>query len=599
MQQSTGTTSCLVGLLQFLAIALLVLMQCSTCDGFTVRSGVKHVHRFGAVSSSTEEVLTESDVLVDGVSLGGGVARKLGGYERVLSREAPGDQGLSLSHGTAYVLSGSMDNDALTRAVGMCMQKHPILRVNIAKENGTDVFRYCPQPLSELANAVVNTVSVLDTDFENIWRDYLEKSLNKARFEPQYPLWKLFNIVSSTGSRSAWVFQVNHGIDDQQSTNMIVNDILAYRNSQSSGKTRNPLREIMTKALPFPASIEEAIGPAKGVNLATLAWSLYQLYNMVSGPAMVPARVRSLYDSDPNSHANFADPDSRETFVEAFRIDSSSTQRLRANCRKEGVTVTHALAAAMLALTSETIEGRFLNSNKVAKLEKPEDQTLRFLLSVGLRPFGLESQWKDTVQSRKDDFTGGTVACAAGAIDYLVNVPGSGLSSLYETDSKGAEPTAVAEPKAIESLWKLAKVSKSRAKLLIEILNFVPESVRLFGIGMGIVPILEAVEIEARNAKSMGRGFSCGVSNVGLLKFPEDQSRTGSKSALAVQGVYYATSHARTGVLCQLSSATVETSDGSQELCGTLQFTYPLVTVEEATAFRNAFIRVITHIATE
>jgi hypothetical protein len=119
--------------------------------------------------------------------------------------------------------------------------------------------------------------------------------------------------------------------------------------------------------------------------------------------------------------------------------------------------------------------------------------------------------------------------------------------------------------------------------------DLVPESVRLFGIGMEVVDILQAVEIDARSG-SLGRGFSTGVSNMGIVDLSPKEMVDGERGdkpsvpsvgvgvgGVAVRRGYYATSHARNGVLCQLSSMTI---DGA--LNGCLQFTSPLTSPDEA-----------------
>ena len=121
--------------------------------------------------------------------------------------------------------------------------------------------------------------------------------------------------------------------------------------------------------------------------------------------------------------------------------------------------------------------------------------------------------------------------------------------------------------------------------------EFVPESVRLFGFGMdSVVDILKAVELDARSRSTLGRGFTTGVSNMGIVEFdqiPRDSvdrsksqaslSSSSKLNDLAVENGYYAVSHGRNGVLCLLSTMTI-----NGRFSGCLQFTNPLVTEEEA-----------------
>ena len=93
------------------------------------------------------------------------------------------------------------------------------------------------------------------------------------------------------------------------------------------------------------------------------------------------------------------------------------------------------------------------------------------------------------------------------------------------------------------------------------------------------VDILKVVEMAAANTDNFGREYSCGVSNVGVVELVSNPGAKseGDVTSLFPTGVYYCTSHARNGVLCQLSSQTV-----NGELCGCLQFPLPIVNKSKA-----------------
>jgi hypothetical protein len=68
----------------------------------------------------------------------------------------------------------------------------------------------------------------------------------------------------------------------------------------------------------------------------------------------------------------------------------------------------------------------------------------RFLLSVGLRSFGsaafLERDPSRDRDSNGEDYTGGTVGCAAGAVDFLVRVPAASSEELVSSTSADNAP---------------------------------------------------------------------------------------------------------------------------------------------------------------
>jgi hypothetical protein len=130
------------------------------------------------------------------------------------------------------------------------------------------------------------------------------------------------------------------------------------------------------------------------------------------------------------------------------------------------------------------------------------------------------------------------------------------------------------------------------------------------------IDILKAVEIDANNKQSLGRGFTCGVSNMGVVSFdsndndhikhshqhqhdhghnqpppspnshPCDHDNNNNndnkknKAIVSIESGYYGTSHSRNGVLCQLSTMTI-----NDQLYGCIQFTHPLVTDDVADYF--------------
>lgn len=117
------------------------------------------------------------------------------------------------------------------------------------------------------------------------------------------------------------------------------------------------------------------------------------------------------------------------------------------------------------------------------------------------------------------------------------------------------------------------------------------------------IDILKAVEIDANNKQSLGRGFTCGVSNMGVVRFdsddndhikhshqhqhdhghnqpPDNNNNNKNQAIVSIESGYYGTSHSRNGVLCQLSTMTI-----NDQLYGCIQFTHPLVTDDDAEYF--------------
>ena len=525
-------------------------------------------------------------------------------------------------------------------------------------------------------------------------------------------LFRLVNFVTADGSKGAWSFCVNHGIDDQTSINIFVTEMIAHINNpvkETSGNHGDPsqppsvaavgvfdvaatdrvegaeVRDRGAYTFPFPPSIEQAVAPGPP-GWRMFCWSLFQVHNSLRFPAMLPRKLVAQFRADPVAHAACADPDQRRTMSRFIRLTAAETDRLKtlvaAVNRESGafgsdrLTITSLLSAAMLSVTNVLIQDLGPLS-PVPGSKSGSSLNLRFLLSVGLRPFGKSPIPTAATEAAAPaalsgaDFTGGTVACAAGAIDFIVPISAAttALSAEWVTpthsapgvgaDTAGVDAGVGAAPRISEgfraAFWELARTNKRLADCIITRWRLVPESVRLFGLGMRVVDILRAVEMDARNTASMGRGFSCGVSNMGVVSLaPPDRrellkstpagstgtgmrhsshSRSSSNSPssnsrllnflggnlptsdsleasaqprkegrheteslemhheVRCDEAYYATSHGRNGVLCLLSTMTVQ-----GRLCGCLQFPSPIVSEEDADYVTDKLLFLLRHI---
>ena len=412
-------------------------------------------------------------------------------------------------------------------------------------------------------------------------------------------------ISDSDEKKSAWSFSFNHGSDDQQSVNIVVKDLLEYIYSYSRTEyLSTPFKTIPeVSSLPFPKCVEDAIAP-DFLSMDTLKWGLFQLSNQVKNADMLPASIIENYRSNPERYLEeYANPDMRSTFLEYLILTKDEIKSLRLACRAHGVTISNVLSAAILSLTSSL----FQENDKGMPMKSKK---LRFLLSVGLRPFGISNPNEEiqsvlgtslvnsdkkensymgrrsTLQSGSNDWTLGTVACASGAVDFVVSVPGSIAAQAKEMSQHNHGTKSFAGNIANDVLWKLAEECRDKAKEIIDVNKYVPESVRLFGFGMKYADILKIVDMEANNPGTMGRGYSCGVSNVGLVVLPGPPPD--SDVSIRINSAYYGTSHSRNGVYCLLSSITI-----GETFCGCLQFTRPFVSKEEAKCFRDGLLAIL------
>lgn len=195
------------------------------------------------------------------------------------------------------------------------------------------------------------------------------------------------------------------------------------------------------------------------------------------------------------------------------------------------------------------------------------------------------------------------MASAAGAMDYLARVPaGSGARLLAAAAAASSSSSSVGD--ALEGFWSLAAHCRRSLDGFVGA-GFVPESVALFDWGMRAIELNEVVEKEAENAGTLGRAYTCGVSNMGIFGgngANGSQGQDGKEAAAAatavpygpyaLTGLHYATSSSLTGTLYQLSCGTV-----GGALCLTLHFASPLVDHATAGAFADALVAVLTRVA--
>jgi hypothetical protein len=275
--------------------------------------------------------------------------RPLGGYERLLSRKAPApDSGdsepvdndgyLALSHTAAFMLSSAVPHNILVEAVIAVIKRHPILRAYISDGPGNQkTWTACEGSVEALAQSVVTSYDTeTETAFECEWKDEFSRSLNFAIFPEEGPQWRLTSITLSSKQKQsddkssaaqAWVFSMNHGIDDQKSVNIMVDELVYTVNALNKAKglkkggegggsgsaaattatTTNASSSPLGDAFPFPDNIEKAIAPGLP-NLRTLLWAAFQVCNSLAKPLMIPLRIQKRVTAESK------DPWSRQTF---------------------------------------------------------------------------------------------------------------------------------------------------------------------------------------------------------------------------------------------------------------------------------------------
>jgi hypothetical protein len=171
-----------------------------------------------------------------------------------------------------------------------------------------------------------------------------------------------------------------------------------------------------------------------------------------------------------------------------------------------------------------------------------------------MRRFGLSKDW-----------TGGSIACAAGAIDF-VTPPIRGHSAEALIAGSGAQ----------KEFWDLARCASKEISGLVRS-ESARESVALLKFAWDSIDIWESLRREALKPGTHGRLYTCALSNVGKFEFSSDHKE--------VESIHFGTGQRFTGSTCSVSSVSIGT-----KLCLTGQFLGPVISREQAKCFMRLVV---------
>mmetsp|Transcript_5640 Transcript_5640/g.8481 ORF Transcript_5640/g.8481 Transcript_5640/m.8481 type:complete len:629 (-) Transcript_5640:247-2133(-) len=501
--------------------------------------------------------------------------RVLGSFEKMLAKQRKGSEVLSTPHVWVAIFDErKISMRALNASVAALLSRHPMLRASIQgtglpekvvlntirnSKDDFDPLRFeeiKDLSLEEIAACVLRPTKSCGSlmSFEKVWREEFEMELEDARFDRKVgPNWRARLIECR--ERSALLFTMNHAIEDQKSANSILNEILVGVEEFERAKfSPNPSLQIL-KRLDFefpvkndrlPPSMETAIVGDAPFTLSTMS---YLARKAVSG-LLKPLLVHDHLSSD--ERANIAErPEARQTICEFRVLEESVLNKMLKTCKENKVSLTSALCSATIMACSDVSHSP----------DSKRWNNYKFLLAVDLRKFG---QGNDAAEG---DWTGGSVACAGGAMDWVEGISANAGKEL-RSDAGGE--------KATREFWRVAHRCKR------EIANYVKsevpkQAVSVFDFGMKSIEIGEVCELEARREETLGRAYTCGVSNMGKYPYSGTEKYVGA--------IHYATSHSPWGSLYQLSCGTV-----GGKLSLTFQFVEPIVSREMGREFVESFM---------
>ena len=525
-----------------------------------------------------------------------------------------------MSHVSTAILSSTPSKLDLQNAIVNALQCHPLLRTKIQGDGEPtqriDLFQMVrdgePNPETFVSNTmstneinldlvenqdILKVTTVADAqELESKWKKTFRHLLDHGPYSKDL-LWsihfhKIGTSDSASDSECALTLVFNHAISDQSSANLLFDHLITFMENDS----QIPPAKIVDV---IPPSLEESIlGKDQVFQKARFDGGVVSpgVIKYVAGKAAEGFKSPVILPDDFSSSTSGADQalnavttitgraaggktnddtvtttleDGIEPAPEAggrysttqFRtLSAEDTTKLLNACRPKGVTISNALTAAAAITASNFIEGE--NVDKTTS-KSDKERNYKVLQSLDMRRF-------------HDKDTCATPSCHAGSMDLMLGPI---------VDRSNSDP-----------FWSLAVESNKQTKNFVES-NGPEHAVRVFDFAMQIADMNNLVHLTAVSEASQGRAYSAGVTNAGVYEKQKGVEREGSNERASlkskegkyqINNLYFATSHARSGCLYQVSSLTIN---------GEMQFTFhpaaPIVSPKVNEAFADSFIALL------
>ena len=541
-----------------------------------------------------------------------------------------------MNHVSCTVLSATPDEDTLCQAIDEAITSHPLLQAHVQgdgePDERIDLFQMVrkgePNPCTFVVNEenmftskdVLTVVNVDENDgrqaLDTSWKGAFHRDLDDGSWcnVETGPLWKVeFHRTSFKKSNDscALVFSFNHAISDQSSANMLADQIIA--NMASIEESNKIVKEAVKHDMPL-ALEDSVLGNGKRFSdvqvgefsPGTVKYVADKAAEGFKNPVILPDSDRQedgggilgalTIISGKASGGQDEKSLERKSTLQFRKLSKDATSALLSKCREREVSMTNALSAAVTLTATDFIDNG---------TEKGESRNYKVLQSLDMRRFGEQLDKCETV------------ACMAGSMD-LLHGPLPDKSGQALRDNTSAEN--------LYQFWKLALEGKEQTAAFIES-DGPRHAVRVFDFAMSISDMNNLIHLTAQSKDTQGRAYSAGISNVGVydrqkaVRRRDDIERdllqvslsvvqkvalkrnmySSSFNAFLVQishgrytveEVFFATSHARTGCLYQVSCLTVD---------GEMQCTFhpasPVVSEETNAKFADAFMDMLETVA--
>jgi len=545
----------------------------------------------------------------------------------------PGTKFPQMNHVSCHVVSSTPSVSALKSVVDDAIRSHPLLRAHVEgtgePEERIDLFKMVrkgePDPLvfvappeddvaaiGYTADDVVTVVDVVappsggSSNLREIldasWQTSFRLNLDDGSWcnVDKGPLWKveLHRVVdgkdggdTESDKPCAIMLSFNHAISDQSSANRLMDQILRELAELEAGTNNNNSPSFRRAASQkMPVALEDSVMGDKqrwsdvetgGVSLATIKYVAGKAAEGLKNPVILPDAgaegIRSKSDvlrslsviSGRASGGEDTEKDARKSTVEFRTLSKSLTDQLLKQCRANGVSISHALTAAVTLTCTDFVGSR-----------DDHKRNYKVLQSLDMRRFGAQLDQAETV------------ACMAGSMD-LMHGPFA--------DQSGRAIRQNPTKERLSAFWKLAQEGRQQTEAFVDSGGPV-QATRVFDFAMTISDLNNLVYVTSQSKDTKGRAYSAGVTNVGVYERQAGfrvETETDRKplrthhGRYKVEDVFFATPHTQSGCLYPVSCLTV---NGEMKL--TLNPVSPIVDEIENSQFADALIDLLKSVAT-
>jgi hypothetical protein len=511
-----------------------------------------------------------------------------------------------MNHVSCTVLSATPSEEIMRKAIDEAIQAHPLLHCRVdgdgEPDERIDLFKMVrkgdPNPCTFVSTpgsvSVDDVLTVVDVDgsdslaFEKSWSEAFARNLDDGSWcqAEKGPLWKIewHRTPGGGDGPCALVLAFNHAISDQSSANKLTDQII--RNAadlEEKGATQPAVKHII------PLAVEDSVMGKEqrwndvqtdGLSLQTAGYVAGKASEGFKSPVILPDTEVKKDAGNPLGALSIIsgqaaggedeESDQRRSTLQFRGLSAESTTALLNRCRENKISVTNALTAAVTLTSTDFIDNG---------TETNQRRNYKVLQSLDMRRFGEQLDGGDTV------------ACMAGSMDLLHGpLPDRSGQALRRNPTK----------ERLTDFWNLAREGKKQTEDFIAS-DGPRNAVRVFDFAMSISDMNNLVHLTSQSKDSKGRAYSAGVTNVGVFdRQPAFQRENESKQTplkvkhgrFKVENIFFATSHARTGCLYQVSCLTV---DGELKL--TFHPASPIITEETNAHFANAFVDMLEIVA--